>query len=272
MPRPLDLRSAQQLAQGKPHGHKMRYMAGCRCSRCRAGNAAYERQLAEKRRLLGPNDLVSTDRVRAHLKFLQGFGMGHKTVAKHAGVGKTALAAILWYGKQQMRRRSEARVLQVEPTIDRLPKNTKIPAAETAAKIEQLVAWGYPKLLINRDGLGLESGGMQIRAAAGKTSTVAVKTALKIRTFFSNVERIRELWTSRRGAIPKRQYVYWKGRSNRFRLSDLELRPVGRAYSYHYIYPPELKSTIRLANEFKRAYRKRKRDEQQRRRTSEKQH
>src|SRR5579863_5857798 len=121
MPRPSDLPSATQLGSTKPHGHKMRYMAGCRCWRCRRSNAAYERKLEENRRRYGPNDLVPTDQVRRHLEYLQQFGMGHKTVAKHAGMGKTVLAEILWYGKRQMRRRSEARVLAVQPTLDTLP-------------------------------------------------------------------------------------------------------------------------------------------------------
>lgn len=54
MARPSDLPSAEQLAAYKPHGHKMRYMAGCRCWRCRAGNAAYEHRLDENRRRMAP--------------------------------------------------------------------------------------------------------------------------------------------------------------------------------------------------------------------------
>lgn len=44
----------------------------------------------EKRRRYGPNNLMSTDRVRQHLRLLQQYGMGHKTVARHTGVGSTA--------------------------------------------------------------------------------------------------------------------------------------------------------------------------------------
>jgi hypothetical protein len=265
MARPSDLRPAQDLARGKAHGHKMRYMAGCRCLRCRRGNAAYERKMMENRRRLGPNDLVPTDQVREHLKFLQQFGMGHKTVAKHAHVGKTVLAEILWYGKKKMRRRSEARVLQVQPTLEYLPRTTKVPAAETIARIHQLVRWGYPKSLINQDGLGLASGGMQIRALLGKATTVAAKTALKIQDFFARIEGIRELWERRRGPIPRRNYVYFKESKRNVLLRDLELKSVSRAYSYHYIYPSDLKSAIRLTNEFKKTYRRRRKEEAEQR-------
>lgn len=262
MARPSDLPTAKQLAGNRPHGHKMRYLAGCRCWRCRAGSAAYERKLKEDRRRYGPNNLVPTDRVRRHLQFLQRHGMGHKTVAKHARIGKTTLADILWYGKKQMRRRSEARVLAVLPTLDTLPSNVKIPAADTVAKIQQLIRWGYPKSLINRDGLRLESVGMQVLSLEGKTARVTVKTARKIRDFFSRIESIRALWQTRRGPIPRGYFVYWKTSQQDSCLKQLELRPVSRVYKYHYLYPPELKAAIRLANQLKRAYRKRRSDEE----------
>lgn len=262
MARPSDLPSAEQLAAHKLHGHKMRYMAGCRCWRCRAGNAAYEHQLGENRRRYGPNNLVPADRVRQHLRLLQQYGMGHKTVARHARVGKTVLSEILWSGKKQMRRRSEARVLAVLPTLDTLPRNVKVPALETVAKIQQLIRWGYPKSLINGDGLRLESVGMQVHALQGKTRRVAVKTARKIRDFFSRIETIRTLWQARRGPIPRGYFVYWKRGQQDACLKHLELRPVGRGYKYHYVYPAELKAAIRLANQLKRAYRARSRNEE----------
>jgi hypothetical protein len=259
--RPSDLPSVEKLSSNKRHGHKMRYMAGCRCWRCRAANTAYEQQLNENRLRYGPNDLVTTDRVRQHLKFLQQFGMGHKTVAKHARVGKTVLAEILWYGKQQMRRRSETRVLAVQPTLDTLPRNRNVPASETVAKIRQLVRWGYPKALVNRDALGLDGFGLQIPSLEGKTSTVTVKTAVKIRDYFARIEAIRRLWEQAYGPIPRGHFVYWKKGRSRCALQVLELRPVSRGYKYHYLYPPELKSAIRLSNQLKRAYRKRRNDE-----------
>jgi hypothetical protein len=260
--RPSDLPPVHQLARNRRHGHKMRYMAGCRCWRCRAANAAYEHKLEQNRLLYGPNDLVPTDPVRRHLRHLQQFGMGHKTVAKHARLGKTVLAEILWYGKQRMRRRAAARVLAVQPTLDTLPRNVKIQATETVAKIRQLVCWGYPKSLINRDGLGLHSVGLQVHALCGKTGTVAVKTAVKIRDFFTKVETIRRLWEERQGPIPRGYFVYWKKDKRSCSFNNLELQHVSRGYNYHYIYPPELKAAIHLTNKLKRTYRKRRRDEE----------
>lgn len=257
MVRPSDLPSVEKLSSNKRHGHKMRYMAGCRCWRCRAANSAYEQKLTENRRRYGPNDLVSTDRVYRHLKYLQQFGMGHKTVGRHAGVGKTVLAEILWYGKKQMRRRSEARVLAVLPTLDTLPRNRQIPAADTLTKIQQLIRWGYPKALISRDGLGLSTIGLQIRSLSGKSAVVAVKTAVRIRNFFNKIETIRRLWERAYGPIPRGHFVYWKKNRSRCTLKVLELRPRSVGYKYYYLYPPELKSVIKLANQLKRACQKR---------------
>jgi hypothetical protein len=199
--------------------------------------------------------------VRQHLKYLQQFGMGHKTVAKHAGMGKTVLAEILWYGKEQMRRRSEARVLAVQPTLETLPRNVKIPSSETVAKIQQLIRWGYPKSLINRDGLGLKSVGMQIRSLQGKTATVSVKNAVKIRDLFTRIATIRRVWEERHGPIPRGHFVYWKKGRRRCTPEQLELRRVSRGYNFHYIYPPDLKAAILASNKLRRAYRKRGRDE-----------
>jgi len=236
----------------RPHGHMMRYLAGCRCRRCHLGNVKYKRKLDENRRLYGPNDLVLTDRVLEHLKYLKQFGIGHKTVAKHAKVAKTGLAEIIWYGKKQMRRRNEARVLAIQPTLDTLPRNVSIPATETVEKLRQLIRWGYPKSLINRDAFNLQTVGLQVHALEGKKETVLVKTAIRVRDFFARIEAIRQVWLSRRGSIPQGHFVYWKTQKHGCRLNQLELRPVSTGYYFHHVYPPELKSAIRLANQLKR--------------------
>lgn len=101
------------------------------------------------------------------------------------------LSEILWSGKQRTRRRSEVRVLAILPTLDTSPRNPSVPASETVAKIQQLIRWGYPKSLINRDGLRLQSAGMQIHALQGKASFIAVKSARKIRDYLSRIEAIR---------------------------------------------------------------------------------
>lgn len=254
--RPADLPSVQELAKGKPHGHKMRYVAGCRCRRCKRGNREYENKIRENRRVYGPNDLVAVDRVRQFLQEMQRIGIGYITIARHVGVGKTALGEILWAGKSSrnyIRRRTEAKVLGYRPSLDTMPLNLNVAAEETIRKLCQLVRWGYPKALINRDGLGHKNSGLQI--GRGTSPSVTVKTAIKIRDFYEAIEAMRALWL-KHGKIPQRHYVYWKSGRRGMRLKDLELRPMSSAYSYHYLYSSELKTAIKLSNHLKRTYRK----------------
>ncbi|HZR27911.1 MAG TPA: hypothetical protein VFA71_03955 [Terriglobales bacterium] len=229
----------------------------------------YKRKLDENRRLYGPNDLVLTDRVLEHLKYLKQFGIGHKTVARHAKVAKTGLAEIIWYGKKHIRRRSEARVLAIQPTLDTLPRNVHIPAFETVEKLRQLIRWGYPKSLINRDAFNLRTAGLHIHALEGKKETVLVKTAIRVRDFFARIEAIRQAWLNRRGPIPRGHFVYWKTQKHGCRLNQLELRPVSTGYYFHHVYPPELKSAIVLANQLKRLCRTKGRNEKHNHRSAQ---
>jgi hypothetical protein len=262
--RPHDLPSAKDLGQRKPHGHKMRYMSGCRCSRCRRANSLYERKMAEDRRRFGPNDLVPVDRVRAFLLEMQKQGIGYKTVAKQVGVGKTGLGMLIWPGKETknfIRRRTEAKVLSYVPTLDTLPKSNPVPAGETVDRICQLERWGYPRRLIVHEALKNSSDGLQIHAANGRGKfVVMVRTAIRVRDFFDQVVAMRDFWEEKRGAIPRRHYVYWKENTIGTTIRSLELRPFAVSHDFHHLYSAELKEVITLTNRVKRAYRKKAKD------------
>jgi hypothetical protein len=191
------------------------------------------------------------------LRYLQKFGIGHKTVANRAHVAKTGLAEIIWYRKKQLRRRAESRILAIQPTIENMPISEVLPAGETLARLKQLtIIWGYPKQLINRDAMKSAGCGLQIRSLDGETPNVTVKTALKIRTFFELVIAMRDVWQRERGAIPARHYVYWKRRRGRPptkpTIARLELRPFARTYDRTYVYPQELKDVISIARQLKK--------------------
>jgi hypothetical protein len=260
--RPSDLPPASILGLRHKHGTKMRYLSGCHCWRCRRGNADYEARLNRNRKLYGPNDLVSAERVLAHLRYLQTFGMGHKTVARHARVGKSSLAEIIWYGKQHLRRRNEARILAVRPSLDTLPSSAKIPAGPTVEALRQLLRAGYPKYLVNRDALGNSvPGQLQIHSLEGKTSSIQVKTVIRIRRFHALVAAMRRVWQEHRGAIPSRHYVYWKRRPGRRPFAPtiawLELRRFAVTYDYNYVWPKELREASSLNNRIRKAIQKR---------------
>jgi hypothetical protein len=253
--RPHDLAPASVLALRHKHGTIIRYMSGCHCWRCRRGNREYKRRLDHERKLYGPNDLVTTERVLAHLRYLQTFGIGHKTVGKHARVAKTSLAKIIWYGRQHIRRRSEARILAIQPSLETLPRNVNIPAGETIEKIRQLTWWGYPKSLITRDGLGNLSIGLQVNSLTGKTSTTTVRTAVDIRNFHALIVAMRHAWEEKRGAIPPRHFVYWKKQRGKRpavpTVERLDLRPS----AYNILWSKELKEVSSLNRKLKKALR-----------------
>ena len=252
--RPADLPPAEKLAANKPHGHKIRYMAGCRCWRCRKGSAAYERQLEENRKQFGPNHLVPVDRARTFLREMQQLGIGYMTIAKHIHAAKTCMGEILWPGKsgrRHIRRRTEAKILSYRPTLDTMPLGLEVPSGETFGRVRQLIAWGYPKALIARDALHVKGPSLQI--GRGNHEVVEVLTAKSIRDFVVRVIEAREKWVARHGPIPRRHYVYWSGRR-------LVLRQFHANYDYQHLYSTELKEAIRAANTLKRTIRRKRKD------------
>ena len=255
--RPADLPSVAKLARKHPHGHKMRWLGGCRCWKCRRGNRKYEDEIRSRRELFGPNDLVSTDKVKNHLHWLQGFGIGCQTVSRVTGVGKTGLSEILWYGKKLMRRRAASAVLSVTPSLETYPKCKMIPASETLAKLRQLIEWGIPRVFINRDGLSNISAELQILSLKGNSPVVTVRTALAVRDYFSRVEKMREIWFSLGRAIPPEHYVYWKRNRHGMTVRSFELLQFPVTYDYANLYSKELKDAIRAKNQLIKALRHR---------------
>jgi hypothetical protein len=259
--RPKSLPQPQALVDRYPrrhqHGTKIRYLAGCRCRRCRRGNAEYKAKLNRDRKRYGPNDLVSTDKVLAHLRYLQTFGMGCQTVAKNARVAKTSLALIIYYGRKHIRRRSEARILAVRPTIEMLPLSAGIPADETFARIRQLLKWGYPRSIISWDALGNKAGALQIGCVNGEKSVTTVKKALAIRSFFDLVLAMRAAWGE--GRIRRRHYVYWKplrGRRPRIPTRErLELRPFAPTYDFT-VLPIDIRRVMSIRGQIRKRIRK----------------
>src|SRR5205085_10517879 len=108
--------------------------------------------------------------------------------------------------------------------------------------------------LINSDAMGAHGFRLQIRSLRGTYCKVTVKTTRKIRDFFASIEAIRDMWQRKRGAIPNRQFVYWKkGKRGSDSIRDLELIPFPVTYDYHNLYPSELKQAMRLSNKLKRS-------------------
>lgn len=170
--RPQTLKSVQELAAAKPHGTRIRYMAGCRCLPCRASNTNYETMRARRRRQGLWNGLVSARRARRHIHHLSFQGVGYKTVADVSGMSRSVVFKIRSGQRRQIRMLSEKRILEVDKRSIR--GSTLIPAKATWQKINWLISEGFTRGRIARM-LGAQTAALQLRR-----DFVAAKTAKKV--------------------------------------------------------------------------------------------
>lgn len=175
------LRSAAQLAANKPCGTRLRYYAGCRCSECKAANAAYERERIEARKRGEHNGLVSADRARAHLLKLSKRGVGRKTAADAAKVAASIVSKIVDGQRTKIRAQTERRILAV--TEATAADGARRPARATWQMLDELIASGYSKASIASAVLGRPVISLQISRRA-----VEVKTEARVRAVY---ERLR---------------------------------------------------------------------------------
>jgi len=88
------LRPIAELAADRPHGHRLRYLAGCRCFQCRRSNSDYERERQAARAAGDWNGLVDADRARRHLRALARQGVGRRMVAAASDVALSVIADV----------------------------------------------------------------------------------------------------------------------------------------------------------------------------------
>lgn len=168
------MRSAAELAAGKPCGTRVRYYAGCRCAECRRANTAYETERAAARRRGEGNGLVSAERARVHLVWLSSRGVGHKTAADAAKVANSLVTKIVYGQRTKIRAQSERRILAV--TEAAAADRALIGAGPTWLLIDELIAWGYSQTRIASELLGRRVLGLQV----GR-QRVTVRTAERVR-------------------------------------------------------------------------------------------
>ncbi len=132
------------------HGTRSRYVSRrCRCDLCRAANRDYQRRaaIAAARRsygIEGPDDMVPSDRAKAHIQGLQAAGMGWRRIAAAAGVSATVVGRLAGYSTSRpaakVRRTTEARILAVAAAT---AAGALIPAGASARKTQALAAIGW---------------------------------------------------------------------------------------------------------------------------------
>lgn len=167
------MKPVTELARQRPHGDRLRYMAGCRCPACRGANTAYERMRARARKAGLGNPIVPADEARAHLKALSAAGVGRHTVAQATDISAGIVQMIAAGTREKIRLATARKILAVTP--DCKADGTRIDAAPTWALIHALLKAGDTKLSIAR-ALGQKGSGLQL-----SRQLVTVRNAEKVR-------------------------------------------------------------------------------------------
>lgn len=135
------LKPAAVLAESRPHGDRLRYVAGCRCNLCRRANSIYENARQKARRAGDWNGIVDAGKARAHLLKLSKQGVGRRAVADCTDVAETILCEIRAGKRTQIRARTERKILAVTQAM--ALDGTLTRAKQTWRLIDELVEEGY---------------------------------------------------------------------------------------------------------------------------------
>lgn len=136
----------RQICQQAEHGTRARYVAGCKCLRCRAANSNYNVSRRQAKENGDSRALVSADKALVHIKRLSAKGIGYKAVAEASGVSRSVVGRILWGDKRFLRVPTEAAILAVDEQA--IADHAHVPAGPTWQKIERLLEDGYTKTQI----------------------------------------------------------------------------------------------------------------------------
>jgi hypothetical protein len=174
--RPTHLRDVVKLAAQKPHGIRLKYLAGCRCLPCRAANSRYECERAKARRNGDWNGLVPADLARRHILRLSKQGVGRRAVAAASDVPASIIAQIRCGRRTQIRKQTLNRILEV--TNLAVSDAALVPAVKTWRQINTLLEEGFSKAELARR-LGFASPALQL----GKNRILARSAARVDRLF-----------------------------------------------------------------------------------------
>lgn len=154
------LKPITELAAEKPHGTRLRYIAGCKCFYCRRANSDYERQRRAARLTGDWNGIVPADKARAHLMSLSRSGVGRRAVAAATDLCPTVLQDIRTGKKTQIRARTERKILAV--TRRMVSDGALVKPGRTFRLIALLKDEGFSKAELARR-LGYQNGALQFQ-------------------------------------------------------------------------------------------------------------
>ncbi len=176
------LRPVAELAKNRPHGDRLRYMAGCRCQECRGGNTAYEKSRALARKAGDWNGLVGAERARAHIAHLSSRNVGRRTISDVADVADTVLSAIISGAKTKIRAATERAILAV--TEEAAADHALVSAGPTWELLDELISGGYTKAELALQ-LGAKMPALQI-----SRNQVTVRNAHEVRLLYARLQLI----------------------------------------------------------------------------------
>lgn len=134
------------LAEGRPHGDRVRYLGGCRCAECRRANTEYEKQRYAARKAGDWNGIVDAAAARAHLVKLSRLGVGKRAVYAATDIAMTVLEDVRTGKKRRIRARTERKILAVTKAC--ASDHALVPARRTWRLLEQLLEEGYTRTRI----------------------------------------------------------------------------------------------------------------------------
>ncbi len=154
------LRPIADLGGSRPHGNRLRYMAGCKCFKCRRSNSDYERE-RQAARLAGDwNGIVDARAARRHLQHLSRLGVGQWSVVAATDIARSMIHEIKNGDRLRIRARTERKILAVS-TQQRADRSI-VPAAPLWRLLDELLSEGFTKSeLASR--LGYKTRAIQFR-------------------------------------------------------------------------------------------------------------
>lgn len=174
------LKTAQQLAENKPCGTRIRYMAGCKCEACRRANTAYETMRAIARKNGEWNGLVPSTRARNHLFKLSAQGVGRRAVQASTDIGGTIIQKIYSGEKKKIRAKTEEKILRV--TLQQSSLGSYVDAQPAWALLNILLVKGYSKTQL-ANLLGGKSLALQVNNVK-----ILLRTEVKVKKLFARCQ------------------------------------------------------------------------------------
>lgn len=172
------LKPASVLAEGKPHGTRIRYVGGCHCLKCRMANSNYETARARARAAGDANGIVDATPARHHLVKLARAGVGLRIIEQVTGVARSILSGIKKGSRPRARARTVKKVLAV--TTAQRGDASLVTAAHTWKRINTLLDEGYTKTYLAQQ-MGYA------RALQLRKDRVTAKNAAKVERLYTRL-------------------------------------------------------------------------------------